>query len=145
MEETRDEGEDEAEAEETEETEEEEETREEETEGGDEDEDEDEVVEWEDEDEDELVESHLCLTYPPLLATWLPTRGLWRRRRRRIHRRGWRGRGWRGRGWRGGRRGFRSPRSTRFVGKRRFHIRARNLPPRRASSSLSLTALSKCL
>jgi hypothetical protein len=49
------------------------------------------VVEWEDEDEDELVESHLCLTYPPLLATWLPTRGLWRWRRRRIHRRGWRG------------------------------------------------------
>jgi hypothetical protein len=46
-------------------------------------------------------------------------------------------------GW--GRRGFCSPRSTRFMGKLVFHIRARNLAPRRASSSLSLTALSKCL
>jgi hypothetical protein len=52
---------------------------------------EDEVVEWE--DEDELVESHLYLTYPPLLATWLPTRALWRWRRKRIDRRGWRGDG----------------------------------------------------
>jgi hypothetical protein len=48
-------------------------------------------------------------------------------------------------GMEGGRRGIHSPRSTRFMGKLVFHIRARNLAPTRASSSLSLAALSKCL
>jgi hypothetical protein len=48
-------------------------------------------------------------------------------------------------GMEGGRWRFCNPRSTRFMGKLVFHIRARNLAPRRASSSLSLTALSKCL
>jgi hypothetical protein len=44
-----------------------------------------------------------------------------------------------------GRRGIRNPRSTRFMGKLVSHIRERNLAPRRANSSSSLTVLSKGL